>query len=157
MKENIGKLSKVIFVYFNTFISQYPAIEQNWLATNLTTINSSQTSAMETVRTLGNANRKMIEWAEEALKRCENITQNCGIVALTTVLNVSFYKTIFDVFDSSEVLYQFAKMGSVVSQISTIMWSGMEFKKGCILPLSVNLKTIHRKIQKGPTTTKRKS
>lgn len=88
-KEQFKLLSSVIFDYFNTFITQYPTIEQNFLATNLTSLNLTQSTAAETVRILGNANKKILQWVDDAWKRCNKITQNCAIAPLVLVINVS--------------------------------------------------------------------
>lgn len=84
----LRQLSIAIHDWFMVFIAQYAAIEQNQMATSLADLNLVHTTATESVRSLGNANSKIFEWSEEALVRCESITQNCGLPALIIVLNV---------------------------------------------------------------------
>lgn len=88
--EYYEKIRSSIFDYFNTFIAQYPAIEQNYLATSLVSLNLNQSTSNETIRALGTANRKILEWAEESTIRCEKITQNLAIAPLTSVLRSIF-------------------------------------------------------------------
>lgn len=84
-------LSSSVFEYFNVFVGQYAAMEQNWLASNVVSLELSQATAAETIRCLGNANSKMIEMTDTSIKRCNDITQNCAIIPLINVLNVSIY------------------------------------------------------------------
>ncbi|XP_055384873.1 conserved oligomeric Golgi complex subunit 7 [Condylostylus longicornis] len=84
-------LSRAIFDYFNTFIIQYSSMEQTYLSQLLNSLNQThQTIPAETIRSLGNANKKIFEWADDAVKRCESITQNCAICPLTNVLTSIF-------------------------------------------------------------------
>lgn len=87
---NLKALSSSIFDYFNVFVGQYGAIEQNNLSSNISGLNLTQSTAAESIRALGNGNGRLFQWAGEALKRCDEITQNCALSALTTVLNGCF-------------------------------------------------------------------
>lgn len=82
-------LATSIFDWFVTFVAQYAAMEQNHLATQLAELQLVHGKATESVRALGNSNAKVFEWGEEAIGRCEMITQNCGLPALVIVFNVS--------------------------------------------------------------------
>lgn len=85
----LRQLNVSIHDWFVVFIAQYAAIEQNYIATLLADLQLVHTTTGESVRSLGNANAKIFEWCEEALLRCEVITENCGLPALVIVLNVS--------------------------------------------------------------------
>lgn len=87
--QQLKYLSTAIFDYFNAFIAKSVSFEQQWLATQMSEISLVQPIAADSVRALGSANSKIFEWADAALKRCELITQNCGIGPLVTVYNVS--------------------------------------------------------------------
>ncbi|GAB0089167.1 Conserved oligomeric Golgi complex subunit 7 [Sergentomyia squamirostris] len=90
-KDQMIALAKAIYDYFQVFIIQYPALEQNSLSGQLVNLGlSNQVVALETVRSLGNCNAKVIQAARNALERCENITQDCAIGPLVTVLNYFF-------------------------------------------------------------------
>lgn len=82
-------VGKSIFDWFAVFVSQYASMEQSYLGTALAEINLVHATTAESVRALGNANGKLIGWFEEALGRCECITQMCGLPALVSVFNVS--------------------------------------------------------------------
>lgn len=84
-KEEAVALSRAVYDYFNSFIAQYPAWEQNWLNNQLVELNLNESSASDSIRVLGNSNPKVVQ----SLKRCEAITSSCAIGALVTVINVS--------------------------------------------------------------------
>lgn len=84
------RLAAAIFDYFGVFISQYAAIEQAVIGTAIAELALSQNTPGEVVRELGSANSKVIHWAEEAIKRCKDITQNCAIAPLVSILNMYF-------------------------------------------------------------------
>lgn len=88
-EEHLANLSNAIFGYFNIFIAESVRFEQQWLSTHLSDLNLVQPIATESVRVLGSANSKVFQWADDVLKRCEIITQNCAIGSLVTVFNVS--------------------------------------------------------------------
>lgn len=87
--EHLKNISTSIFDYFNTFIAKSVSFEQQWLATHMSELNLVQPIAADSVRALSSANGKILQWADDALKRCELISQNCGIAALVTVYIVS--------------------------------------------------------------------
>lgn len=86
--ELITRFSSAIFDYFNTFIGQAASFEQQWLGSRLSELNLVHTNALESVRALGDANGKIFGWINETLKRCQAISQNCGLPAIVIVLNV---------------------------------------------------------------------
>lgn len=79
-----------IYSYFSTFIGQYAAIEQNTIAQSIADLPLAQSSATESVRSLNLANSKITFWLEESIKRCEDVTQNCAIGPLVTIVNGHF-------------------------------------------------------------------
>lgn len=81
--------ASAIFDYFNTFIGQTASFEQQWLSSHLSELNLVHSTATESVRAIGNATNKIFGWIEETLKRCQIITQNCGLPSIVIVLNVS--------------------------------------------------------------------
>lgn len=83
-------LTSGLYDYFKTFIVQYPSIEQRLLNKKFEDLNlKQQPTAADTIRCLENANSKVFEWSFEIIKRCEAITQDCAIISVQTVLNVS--------------------------------------------------------------------
>lgn len=87
---NMIKLfASVIFDYFNTFIGQTASFEQQWLSSRLSELTLVHSTATESVRAIGNATNKVFGWIDETLKRCQIITQNCGLPSIVVVLNVS--------------------------------------------------------------------
>ena len=87
----VKSFSSAIFDYFNTFIGQTASFEQQWLSSHLSELNLIHSTAMESVRAIGNATGKIFGWIDETLKRCQVITQNCGLPAIVIVLNVSIF------------------------------------------------------------------
>lgn len=75
--------------WFQTFVAQYAAVEQALLAGRLAELQLQLATGAETVRALGAANAKLFEWLEQARKRCESITQDCGLPGLVIVIGVS--------------------------------------------------------------------
>uniref|UniRef100_A0A336LM73 Conserved oligomeric Golgi complex subunit 7 n=1 Tax=Culicoides sonorensis TaxID=179676 RepID=A0A336LM73_CULSO len=75
-------LPKAIFGFFSSFMGQYLDLEQNLLAQNVANLSLTHNSS--------SANAKVIFWMDEAVKRCEEITQNCAIGTLVTILNDIF-------------------------------------------------------------------
>lgn len=88
----IKQFASSIFDYFNTFIGQTASFEQQWLASRLSELTLVHPTASESVRAIGNANGKLFGWIDETLKRCQIITQNCGLPSIVIVLNVSPFK-----------------------------------------------------------------
>lgn len=87
--QQLKYLSTAIFDWFNAFIAKSVSFEQQWLATQMSELSLTHLVATDSVRSLGSANSKIFEWADASLKRCEYITQHCGVGALVTVYNVS--------------------------------------------------------------------
>lgn len=83
----LERLSNSIYNYFNTFIAHSTSIEEERLAKHASELQLCN-SASENVRIFGSANGKVFQWADEALRRCASITQNCGLPAIVNVLNV---------------------------------------------------------------------
>lgn len=80
--------SSAVFDYFNTFIGQTASFEQQWLASRLSELVLIHSTAAESVRAIGNAVSKIFDWVDDSLRRCELVTQNCGLTAIVTVLKV---------------------------------------------------------------------
>lgn len=87
--ESVKLFSSAIFNYFNTFIGQAASFEQQRLQSRLSELILVHSTATESVRAIGNATSKIFGWTDETLKRCQIITQNCGLPAIVMVLNVS--------------------------------------------------------------------
>ena len=85
------QLEDSLFSYFNVFIVQYANIEQSHLNMQLEELNILQPTASESIRSLESAIDKIFEWSEVSVARCENITQNCAIISLLFILNVSCF------------------------------------------------------------------
>lgn len=85
------KYVTAIYNYFNIFIGQYAATEQQNLTTCMSHLNLLHPTVAESIRSLDSSNGKIIRWAEVAIKNCDDITQNCAITSLVIVLNVSTY------------------------------------------------------------------
>lgn len=81
-------VGKSIFDWFAVFVAQYASMEQSHMGSALAELNLVHATTGESVRALGNANGKVIGWFEEALGRCDSITQMCGLPALVIVFNV---------------------------------------------------------------------
>lgn len=84
-------MSEAVYNWFEQFIAQYAALEQNYLAQKLADLPLQHGQTVETIRALGNANAKVFEWCEEAESRCAAITENCGLAPMVIVLNVCFF------------------------------------------------------------------
>lgn len=82
-------LSDAVYNWFEQFVAQYAALEQNYLAQKLADLPLQHGQTVETIRALGNANAKVFEWCEEAERRCAAITENCGLPPMVIVLNVN--------------------------------------------------------------------
>lgn len=94
--ESVKLFSSTIYDYFNTFIGQTASFEQQRLQSRLSELTLVHSTATESVRAIGNAISKIFGWTDETLKRCQIITQNCGLPAIVMVLNVSkFFYFIF--------------------------------------------------------------
>ena len=83
------QLDDALFSYFNVFIVQFANIEQSHLNAQLEELNILQPTSSETIRCLENSIEKIFEWSRASVERCENITQNCAIISLLFILNVS--------------------------------------------------------------------
>lgn len=85
------KYVTAIYNYFSIFINQYAATEQQNLTTCMNNLTLTHPTVAESIRSLSSSNGKIIQWAESATKKCEDITQNCAISSLVIVLNVTKY------------------------------------------------------------------
>lgn len=99
--EHIKQFSSAIFDHFNTFIGQTASFEQQWLASHLSELTLLHTTALESVRAIGNANGKIFGWVDETLKRSQTITQNCGLPSIVSVLN-DFFKSVLEKFKRAQ-------------------------------------------------------
>lgn len=89
-----AEVARAIYDHFNSFILQYPAWEQQWLSGQLLQLGLNESSASDSIRVLGNANSKVVQYVRDALKRCESITRGCAVAQLVTVINVSIVEVI---------------------------------------------------------------
>lgn len=85
----LKSFSSAVFDYFNAFIGQIANLEQQRLASRLSEVALVHSTAGESVRAIGNAVSRIFSWMDETLRRCELMTQNCGLSAIVTVLIVS--------------------------------------------------------------------
>lgn len=86
--QSLKSMIFVIYDFFDSFVSQYTSAEQNHLLVQLEEFQLTHNTCADSVRALGNTNSKMFSLCTSALSRCEEITQNCGLVSLVTSLNV---------------------------------------------------------------------
>lgn len=87
--QTVKSMIFVIYDFFDSFIVQYTSAEQNNLLVQLEDFQLIQSTCADSVRALGNTNSKIFTLCTTALNRCEEITQNCGLVSLVTAFNVS--------------------------------------------------------------------
>ncbi|KAG4072255.1 hypothetical protein HA402_004187 [Bradysia odoriphaga] len=80
----------VIYDFFDSFVAQYTSAEQNNLLVQLEEFQLTHNTCADSCRALGNTNTKIFLLCTSALNRCEEITQNCGLVSLVTSLNYIF-------------------------------------------------------------------
>ncbi|XP_037024484.1 conserved oligomeric Golgi complex subunit 7 [Bradysia coprophila] len=80
----------VIYDFFDSFVAQYTSAEQNNLLVQLEEFQLTHNTCADSVRALGNTNSKIFQLCTSALNRCEDVTQNCGLVSLVTSLNYIF-------------------------------------------------------------------
>lgn len=85
----VTQFCSAVLDYFITFIGQTASFEQQWLSSRLSEMTLIHPTANESVRAIGNAVGKIFGWIDETLKRCQVITQNCGLPATIIVINVS--------------------------------------------------------------------
>lgn len=103
----VKQFSSAVFDYFNTFIGQTASFEQQWLSSRLSETVLIHSTATESVRAIGNSVSKVFGWIDETMKRCQVITQNCGLPATVTVLNVSLHRIFRNkiVVDGNKLVY----------------------------------------------------
>uniref|UniRef100_A0A182FQ73 Conserved oligomeric Golgi complex subunit 7 n=1 Tax=Anopheles albimanus TaxID=7167 RepID=A0A182FQ73_ANOAL len=82
----LGRLSSSLFVYFGIFLKEYPTIENAHLEAALAGLTTLGTTPSDSVHNLESANAKVLRWTTEAATRCEEITQNCSLLSLGSVL-----------------------------------------------------------------------
>ena len=87
-KNHLQNLAQAVLDYFNVFIKQFSSLESTHLSNKLNELCVNENTAADTVRNLESANGKVINWIEESLKRCSDITQNCGLPSLLNVLTM---------------------------------------------------------------------
>jgi hypothetical protein len=83
---HVQTLSQAVFDFFNVFIRQYSSLESTFLSNKLNSLVINEQTAADTVRNLESANGRFTNWIEDSLKRCSDITQNCGLPSLLNVL-----------------------------------------------------------------------
>ncbi|XP_058060843.1 conserved oligomeric Golgi complex subunit 7 [Anopheles bellator] len=82
----LDRLSGAMFTYFGIFLKEYPTLEKAHLEAALQNLAIVGTTPSDSVHNLESANAKVIRWTTEALTRCEEITQNCALLSLGSVL-----------------------------------------------------------------------
>lgn len=87
--QTVKSLIFVIYDFFDSFIMQYTSAEQAYLLGQLDEFQLTHSTCADSVRALGNASSKIFLLCTSALNKCEEITQNCGLVSLVNTLNVS--------------------------------------------------------------------
>uniref|UniRef100_A0A182PG09 Conserved oligomeric Golgi complex subunit 7 n=1 Tax=Anopheles epiroticus TaxID=199890 RepID=A0A182PG09_9DIPT len=80
------RLASSLFVFFGIFLKEYPTLENSQLETTLQSLTIVGTAPADSVHNLESANAKIVRWAAEALTRCQDITQNCALLSLGSVL-----------------------------------------------------------------------
>lgn len=86
--QTVKSMTFVIYDFFDSFVAQYTSAEQNNLLVQLEEFQLSHNTCADSVRALGNTNSKLFLLCTSALNRCDEITQNCGLVSLVTSFNV---------------------------------------------------------------------
>ncbi|XP_063700773.1 conserved oligomeric Golgi complex subunit 7-like [Culicoides brevitarsis] len=130
-------LSKAIFGYFSSFMGQYLDLEQNTLAQNVANLSLTHNSS--------SANAKVIFWMDEAIKRCEEITQNCAIGTLVTILN-DIFKAYLEKYRKAQKQIEISRSNQLEQQD----WSSLQI---CISlmklvgELKLHLEDIENKIE----------
>uniref|UniRef100_A0A182TFH4 Conserved oligomeric Golgi complex subunit 7 n=1 Tax=Anopheles melas TaxID=34690 RepID=A0A182TFH4_9DIPT len=82
----IDRLANSLFVFFGIFLKEYPTLENSQLEASLQGLTIVGTAPADSVHNLESANAKIIRWAMEAMMRCQDITQNCALLSLGSVL-----------------------------------------------------------------------
>ncbi|XP_035899183.1 conserved oligomeric Golgi complex subunit 7 [Anopheles stephensi] len=82
----IERLASSLFAFFGIFLKEYPTLENTHLETALQSLTIVGTAPADSVHNLESANAKIIRWATEAMTRCQDITQNCALLSVGSVL-----------------------------------------------------------------------
>ncbi|XP_050079458.1 conserved oligomeric Golgi complex subunit 7 [Anopheles maculipalpis] len=82
----IDRLASSLFVFFGVFLKEYPTLENTQLETALQSLTIVGSAPADSVHNLESANDKIIRWATEAMTRCQDITQNCALLSVGSVL-----------------------------------------------------------------------
>uniref|UniRef100_A0A182LRU9 Conserved oligomeric Golgi complex subunit 7 n=1 Tax=Anopheles culicifacies TaxID=139723 RepID=A0A182LRU9_9DIPT len=82
----IDRLASALFVFFGIFMKEYPTLENTQLEAALQSLTIVGTAPADSVHNLESANAKIVRWATEAMARCQDITQNCALLSIGSVL-----------------------------------------------------------------------
>ncbi|XP_053679519.1 conserved oligomeric Golgi complex subunit 7 [Anopheles nili] len=82
----IDRLAGSMFLFFGIFLKEYPTLENAHLEATLHGLTIVGATPADSVHNLESANAKVSRWAEEALTRCQEITQDCALLSLGSVL-----------------------------------------------------------------------
>uniref|UniRef100_A0A182IZH4 Conserved oligomeric Golgi complex subunit 7 n=1 Tax=Anopheles atroparvus TaxID=41427 RepID=A0A182IZH4_ANOAO len=83
---NIDRLASAMYLYFGIFLKEYPTLENSQLEAALQSLTIVGPTPSDSVHNLESANGKIMRWATEAMARCQEITQNCSLLSLGSVL-----------------------------------------------------------------------
>lgn len=114
------RLVTAIYEYFQTFIQQYPRMEETHLSTNVDKLLITQTSVSDAIHHLNNSCNKLFEWFKEALSRCETITNDLSLCKLIAIL-AGVLKRLLENFTKTE------RQLSLSSNGDTECWSMLQY------------------------------
>lgn len=86
----IGRLQKTIYFHMIAYISKYAGYEQATLMKQLSTLNCMKDELSDTVQALGLSIPSVIDFARDAKKRCQEVTENTGYCGLLVALRAFF-------------------------------------------------------------------
>lgn len=90
-KEKFFPFLQIVYSPLVPYVSNYAVYEQVYLSQKLANIKCIKEELPDTIQALGLTIPSVIDLAQEAKKRCEEITENCGYCGLLKALRTFFY------------------------------------------------------------------
>lgn len=81
---------KAVYSHLVVYVCKYSTYEQVNLVKQLNSLNCIKDELPDTIQALGLSVHQVIDYALEAKKRCQQLTENCGICGLLTALREYF-------------------------------------------------------------------
>ncbi|XP_066248690.1 conserved oligomeric Golgi complex subunit 7 [Euwallacea similis] len=89
-EKKVEQLLKAIYDHMVVYVCKYSTYEQTNLIKQLNSLNCMKEELPDTIQSLGLSVNQILDYALQAKKRCQQLTENCGVCGLLIALRAYF-------------------------------------------------------------------